>query len=185
MDTIEALLEALEAQKNFVQSEIRPDHLLRPSKCPGWTCREVLNHSVAVTLRFARFASGETDRPGLPKGDLVGSDLAGAIGAAVEAAQRAWSATDRTRVCHLTFGSFEAEAAAGINLVDVLAHGHDVSPQNDRCFVCRDELWRIGLAEALAFIGPDRDPRHYEPELVPRPHANAQERFLAYLGRKC
>jgi len=85
-------------------------------------------HSIAVTLRIARFASGESDRPELPQGDLIGSDPADSLRAAVITAQRAWALTDRTRVCHLSFGDFEAETAAGINLVDVLAHGWDISP---------------------------------------------------------
>jgi len=174
---------SLEAQVVLVGLATRPD-LISPSKCPGWTRCDVLSHSIAVTLRFAQFASGETHTPELPRGDLVGSDPAGALSAVVAAARRAWGSTDRSRVCHLSFGSFDAETAAGINLVDVLAHGWDISPLHDRRFNCEDELWRIGLVSARALIGSHRDLRHYGPEVVAEPDATSQERFLAYLGRQ-
>ena len=83
----------------------------------------------------------------------------------------------------MSFGDFDAETAAGINLVDVLAHGWDISPLQDRRFDCANELWRVGLAAARALIGPHRDLRHYGPEVVAGPDATSQERFLAYLGR--
>jgi uncharacterized protein (TIGR03086 family) len=182
VDAIQALLESLKSQVVLVGSATRSD-LSRPSKCPGWTCCDVLSHSMAVTLRFARFASGDTDRPELQQGDLVGRDPVGSLGAAVTAAQRAWTLTDRARVCHLSFGDFDAETAAGINLVDVLAHGWDISPLQGRWLECNDEHWQLGLVAARALIGSDRDLRHYGPELVVGPGSTTQERFLAYLGR--
>lgn len=183
MDAIEALLEALEAQVVLVGSATRSD-LSGPSKCLGWTCCDVLDHSLAVTLRFARFASGETDRPELPRGNLVGRDPGASLDAAVATAQQAWVSTDRTRVCHLSFGDFDADAAAGVNLVDVLAHGWDMSPLQGRWFVCGNDVWRVGLAAARTLIGPDRDLGQYGPEVVAGPDANCRERFLAYLGRQ-
>lgn len=131
---------------------VRQPDLSGLSKCPGWTCCDVLNHSIAVTLRIARFASGESDRPELPQGDLIGSDPADSLRAAVITAQRAWALTDRTRVCHLSFGDFEAETAAGINLVDVLAHGWDISPLQGRWFECGNETWSVAPG---VLIGPN------------------------------
>jgi uncharacterized protein (TIGR03086 family) len=153
-------------------------------KCPGWSRRDVLNHSLAVTLRFALFASGETDKPVLTKGDLVGDDPPTSFQAVQAMAQRSWTGTDRSRMCHLSFGSFGAEAAAGMNLIDVLAHGWDMSPLQGRFFACPDDLWQIGLEYARKLIGPARDGRHYGPEIVPVSGVSAQERFLAFLGRQ-
>jgi uncharacterized protein (TIGR03086 family) len=183
VDTVQALVESLEAQVELVGSSSRSD-LAGPSKCPDWTYCDVLVHSIAVTLRFARFASGETDRPELPSGDLVGSNPARSLRVAARKAQFAWASVDRSRVCHLSFGDFDAEAAAGVNLVDVLAHGWDISPLSGRWLNCRNPVWKVGLSAAQAIIGPDRDPRHYGPELVTGPTATSQERFLGYLGRQ-
>jgi len=182
VDSVEGLLQSLEALTTLVGPANHSD-LAGPSRCPGWTRWDVLGHSIAVTLRFARFASGETDRPVLPRVDLVGNDPAGSLRAAVATAEQAWVSTDRSRVCHLSFGDFDAEAAAGINLIDVLAHGWDISPLQDRWFDCEDELWRIGLIAARTLIGTQRDLRHYGPEVIADSDATIQQRFLAYLGR--
>jgi uncharacterized protein (TIGR03086 family) len=182
VDQIEALLAALDAQQQFIGSARLAD-LSGPSRCPGWSDRDVLNHSLAVTLRFARFASGETDKPSLPEGDLVGDDPATSLRVAFSLTERAWVGTDRTRTCHLTFGSFGAQAAAGINLIDVLAHGWDMSPLQARTFAAPGDLWRVGLDCARTLIGPERDGRHYGPEIVPSSEASAEDRFLALVGR--
>jgi uncharacterized protein (TIGR03086 family) len=182
MDVIEALLKSLKALVVLVDGATHSD-LAGPSKCPGWTRCDVLGHSIAVTLRFAEFASGKTDRPALPQGDLVGTDPVRSVRAAFAAARRSWTSTDRSRVCHLSFGDFDTETAAGVNLVDVLGHGWDISPLRDRSFECEADLWRIGLVAARAFMEPNRDLRHFEPEVVVARGATSQERFLAFLGR--
>jgi len=115
---------------------------------------------MAVTLRFAHFASGATDRPVLPHGDLVKSVPAVSLREVTEAARHAWNSTDRSWVCRLSFGDFVAESATGINLVDVLAHGWDMSPMDDRMFDCEDMLWSIGLDAARSLIGTSRDLHH-------------------------
>jgi len=183
VDSIEALLKSLEVQVVLIGSATRSD-LAGESRCPGWTRCDVLEHSIAVTLRFARFASGETDRPVLPAGDLLGADPAASLHAVVATARPSWTATDRSRVCQLSFGDFDALTAAGINLVDILAHGWDISPLRNRWFDCEDDLWQVGLAAARALLGADRDLRHYAPEVPVGADASTQERFLALLGRQ-
>src|SRR6185437_14064373 len=42
--------------------------------CPGWSVRDVMNHSIGVTMKFADFAAGGSDHPRTPPGDLVGRD---------------------------------------------------------------------------------------------------------------
>jgi len=84
-------------------------------------------------------------------------------------------------VCHLSFGDFEAETAAGINLVDVLAHGWDISPLQGRWFECGNETWSVA---PRVLIGPNSRSAPLWTELVDGPDANSQERILAYLGRQ-
>jgi hypothetical protein len=93
-----------------------------------------------------------------------------------------WTMVDGTRLCHLSFGTFSADAAAGINLFDVLAHTWDIA-RSDAPLDEDDVLWEIGLAAARRVVGPDRDANHYGPELHAAPTASAMERFLALLGR--
>jgi uncharacterized protein (TIGR03086 family) len=127
MEVVEALTTAVEAQW-AVGRLVAPADFARATKCPGWSVFDVVNHSIGVTLKFAEFASGSTDSPRSPTGDLIGTSLEDALGSMVVTTRRAWESADMTRECHLPFGTFSAEMAAGIDLVDVLAHGWDIGP---------------------------------------------------------
>jgi hypothetical protein len=98
----EALVAALETQVTTGR-QVRAPQLPLPSACPGWSVREVLNHSIGVTLKFTGFAAGVTDHPRAPAGDLVGRDHALALRSAAGSARAAWASADMTRRCHLPF----------------------------------------------------------------------------------
>jgi uncharacterized protein (TIGR03086 family) len=177
-----ALIAALDAQVRTGQ-QVRAAQLSVDSPCPGWSVRDVVNHSLGVTLKFTDFAAGRTDHPRAPAGDLVGSDHARALRDAADSARVTWAAADPARLCHLPFGTFAASLAAGINLFDVLAHTWDMATATGAGLRCRDDVWLAGIDAAQAVIGPSRDPRHYAPELPAAPDATPMQRFLAFLGR--
>jgi uncharacterized protein (TIGR03086 family) len=87
------------------------------------------------------------------------------------------------RTCHLSFGSFPAEVAAGINLFDVLAHTWDIAVVVDEWIDCDDEVWEAGLAAARKVIGRNRDPHQYAREIPTAASASARTRLLGLLGR--
>lgn len=87
---------AVEAQWR-VGRQVAPADLRRDTKCPGWSVFDVLNHSIGVTLKFAEFASGSTDRPRSPTGDLIGDSLDDALGSMVAATRREWESADMSR----------------------------------------------------------------------------------------
>ncbi len=177
-----ALAEALEAQVAMGQIVETAD-LGLDSRCPGWQVRDVLNHSIAVTLKFATFARGDTDTPRTLKGDHLGADHRAALRNAATTAQDAWLDTDLGRTCHLPFGSYPASIAAGINLFDVLAHCWDIAGPTRNPLVIPDHLWDEGLTAAHAVIGPGRDLDHYSPALEVVASASPAEKLLAFLGR--
>lgn len=142
-----------------------------------------MNHSIGVTLKFVSFAVGDTDQPRSPAGDLIGRDHGLALQTAAEAARPAWAAADMAQDCHLPFGTFPADLAAGINLFDVLAHTWDVATATGVPLRCGDDLWTAGLHAARTVIGPSRDLRHYAAEIPVSAAASPQQQFLAYLGR--
>lgn len=153
------------------------------SRCEGWSIREVLNHSIAVTTKFTEFASGRTDAPRTPRADLLGDDHLAAVVLAARDSRSAWSSVDESRRCVLPFGSFSASAAAGINLVDVLAHTWDIAAAISVELDEHDAVWASGLTAAVALIGNQRDPAHYAPEVATAPTASPMVRFLGFLGR--
>ncbi|MEZ5379637.1 MAG: TIGR03086 family metal-binding protein [Acidimicrobiales bacterium] len=177
-----ALAEALEAQVTVGQA-IETVDLGLDSRCPGWQVRDVLNHSIAVTLKFAAFARGDTDAPRTPKGDHLGTDHRAALRNAATTARDAWLGTDLTRTCHLPFGSYPASIAAGINLFDVLAHCWDIAGPTRNQLAIPNRLWEDGLTAAHAVIGHERDLDHYSAEIDVAATASPAEKFLAFLGR--
>jgi uncharacterized protein (TIGR03086 family) len=179
---VDALLAALEVQV-AVGQRVEPSELALASPCPGWSVRDVLVHSLAVTTKFTDFAAGHADRPRTPGGDLVGPDHRVALRTVAAAATEAWRAADLSRSCHLPFGTFGAADAAGINAFDVLGHTWDMAEATGQCVECPDELWAAGLDAARRVIGPDRDHAHYSPEVPTPGDATPMVQFLAYLGR--
>jgi uncharacterized protein (TIGR03086 family) len=162
---------------------VRSGQLPLESPCPGWSVRDVMNHSIGVTMKFADFAAGGSDHPRTPPGDLVGRDHRLALRSAAGAAQSAWASADMERPCHLPFGAFPASLAAGINLFDVLAHTWDIAAPTGIALECTDDLWQAALEAAQAVIGPGRDPRQYAPEIPVAAAASPRQRFLAFTGR--
>lgn len=182
MDRVEALLLALDAQVELGR-HIRADQLARGTPCEGWYVREVMNHSIGVTLKFADFAAGATIQPVAPVGDLVGRDHLKALRSCADAARAAWPSADMTRSCDLPFGVFSADLAAGINLFDALAHTWDIASATGVQLECPDVLWSVGLDSARSVIGTRRDRAHYAAEVPVGPGAGPRQRFLGFLGR--
>lgn len=182
MPQLQALVSGLEMQIDVV-GQVEPSQLSLGTPCPSWTVRQVMNHSVAVTLKFADFAAGTTDGPRTPPGDLLGVDYRQALRAAARASQEAWAQADMTRSCRLAFGTFSAGAAVGINLFDVLAYTWDIAIATGVDVENDDDLWAAGLVAAQSVIGPNCGERQYGPEIRIGLPANARRRFLAFVGR--
>jgi uncharacterized protein (TIGR03086 family) len=178
----EALTAALDTQARTGQ-QVQAPQLSLASPCPGWSVREVMNHSIGVTLKFAAFAVGGADHPHPPPGDLLGRDHGLALRSAADQARDSWASADMTRRCCLSFGTFPASLAAGINLFDTLAHTWDIATAAGVILHCDDDLWTAGLDAARIVIGPSRDTRHYAPEIPLGANASPRQRFLAFLGR--
>ncbi len=177
-DLIAALALQEEVVARLDRSGLRAD-----SPCPGWTVGDVLNHSVGVTRKLSAFASGATDAPRTPSGDLLGDDPVLALLTAANAARDAWTRADMARLCRLPFATLSAEATAGLNLYDVLAHTWDIATGAGIALACSDDLWIAALGAAQVVIGPSRDHAHYGPAVAITPAATPRQRFLSFLGR--
>ena len=179
---VDELIEALKLQLAVVWRLEEAD-LAVESACPGWNVGDVLRHSMGVTQKFTDFASGKTNSPESPRGDLLGTGYRALFERVASDAERAWSQIDSGRACHLPFGVFSAEEAAGINLFDVLAHTWDVADVVEVELSCSDAMWEAGLDAAIVVLGRGRDSRHYQPEVSVGAGASPRQRFLGYLGR--
>jgi uncharacterized protein (TIGR03086 family) len=176
-----SLLVVLDAQLDVVAA-LGADELAVPSMCPGWTVEDVLAHSVGITLKFAEFAAGRTDAPHAPEVMIDRAEPARAVASAREAAQVAWPAADATRLCTLPFGVFSAELAAGINLVDALAHTWDMAQALGRTVPCRDRVWTEASVAADAVVPAGASPHYAAARSMPG-GTPPPARFLARVGR--
>jgi uncharacterized protein (TIGR03086 family) len=167
---------------NRVTARVSAEQLALTTPCPGWSVRDVLNHLVGVTQKFNDFASGKTDEPTTRLGDLLGDDHRITTAEVIASSHAAWLTADLSRTCHLSFGSFPAPLAAGINLFDALTHAWDVSVATGIELDCPDEVWDAALQVARVVVSP-RDLRHYAPEQMAAVDAPPAAQLLAFLGR--
>lgn len=182
MRRVTALIDVLTFQVH-VTDQVSVAELSNPTPCDAWTVRDVLAHSVAVTRKFADFAAEITDAPRTPTNDLLGDDHVAAVRSEANRAITAWSTANPNRMCHLPFGTFNATEAAGINLVDVMAHTWDIATAIDLKLSADSELWRVAHEAAVALIGESRDLEHYGPALDPANDATPMDQFASFVGR--
>jgi uncharacterized protein (TIGR03086 family) len=99
-------------------------------------------------MKFTMFASGETDAPRTPRGDVLAGDPVSGFRGAARASQLAWVSVDPSRQCHLPFGVFPALEVAAVNMFDVLVHGWDIADAVDRAYRIPADLLpgAIGMA---------------------------------------
>jgi uncharacterized protein (TIGR03086 family) len=146
---------ALDHVGTTVVNRLRPSDLGRPTPCPGWDVRQLLNHVIATTTKFSAFARLETDTPHGPPGDLVGAAFQPAYWEAARASTAAWALPGPGRpVCHLPFGDFPAAVAADINLFDVLVHGWDLATAVELDYPAPTTLVVRALAVAERLVSP-------------------------------
>jgi uncharacterized protein (TIGR03086 family) len=123
--------------------------------CAPWSVYDVVNHVAAVTMKFTMFASGETDVPRTPRGDVLAGDPVSGFQGAARASQLAWASVDPTRQCHLPFGVFPALEAAAVNMFDVLVHGWDIADAVDRSYQIPADLLPGAIAMARRLVTAD------------------------------
>jgi uncharacterized protein (TIGR03086 family) len=184
VDAVAALEEALGRTAAVVHGIRTPD-LGRPTPCTGWTIRDLLNHVVAITIRFTRFAEGD-DAPRRPPGDLLGNAPVKAYDEAAERSINAWRANPGAldRTCRLSFGRFDGRAAAAINAFDVMVHGWDLSRGLEAPYEIPDHLANIGLQAAELIVTPQaREDGQFGAPPPALESESPEERLLAMTGR--
>ena len=147
-----------------------------PTRCDGWTVRDLLNHMLETQRYFAGSARGEDVSPPAPNPPklLTEHPVADFSSASADVLQAFGQE-----------GAIEKTGPAlGIAFSDQLLHGWDLARATGQ-----DTTMPDGLADAAyrAIYGMfTEEQRHgvFKPELPVRDGATAQERLLAYTGRQ-
>ena len=151
------------------------------SPCPDWTARDVAKHVIDTTRLFLTRLSGGDPAPPDTDEDLRASWLveSQAVRAALADPSRA------TAPIQGLGGEQPFEAVIGTVLcADTLIHTWDLARATGQ-----DERLDEGAREAaLEFLTPNaemmRSPGGFGPEIEPAPDADAQSRFLCFVGRQ-
>jgi uncharacterized protein (TIGR03086 family) len=153
----------------------------KPSPCDGWTAADVVDHVVTTQGMFLGFV-GES----APEGPAVADDPMGAWDTARAAVQ---ARLDDPDLATAEFDGFTGrstfEAAVGRFLcMDLVVHGWDLA----RAVGLDETIEPADIArvheQAVEFGDNLRGPRAFGPALPEPPGASAQDRLLAFLGRR-
>jgi uncharacterized protein (TIGR03086 family) len=157
----------------------------RPTPCAGWRVDDLLRHLVSLNRGYAAAAAGE---PAVWDDGDLGADHRQAFRESAKAVRTAFAAPDFAgrRVPVSRFGTFSGRTAAGLHLVEAVAHGWDVAVSVGAPYQPDGELVEVAYAVAARF--PDgsglRGPGAPFGEVVPVPEtAPALDRLLGLLGR--
>ncbi|WP_018179575.1 TIGR03086 family metal-binding protein [Jongsikchunia kroppenstedtii] len=168
-----------------VVEQLRRDDWRRPTVCVGWSVSDVLAHIVSVTRKFTVFAAGVTDSPRGRVLDVADSDLPQVLVEAATDSARAWGRCDFTRTCHLPFGSFDADAAAAINMMDVLVHTWDIAEAVEADYTMPPRLVLPAIEIAQRVVTPEAVAARQFAAAVRLTAADSPEaRLLAMTGRR-
>jgi uncharacterized protein (TIGR03086 family) len=158
----------------------------RPSPCEGWTALDVAGHAMGVVAMIRAFAEGTAPQhhDGPPR-DITGADPHATW---AELRDGVLEALDHQgvlqRVVPSPFGPMPLDTLIGTLLVDTLVHSWDLARATGA-----DERLDPGLVErahgVLAQLGDGiRGPGMFDPVVTTSDAASAQDRFIAFTGRR-
>ena len=128
----------------------------RPTPCDGWDVRAVANHLATVTDKFTRFAAGEHGVVREDRRDWLGDDPGTGFSVVAAQSSQAWRGHPDAlgRTCRLPFGDFDGATAAGINLLDAVVHGWDISTTTDQPWFPEPRAVELSLEVAELLVTP-------------------------------
>ncbi len=184
MTTLITALDDSYARATKVIAEIDTAQLARPTPCAQWDVRATLDHLIGATWMFTLV--NQDQAVGEDAGRIGDDDPAVALTNAAEANVASWRAPgafdgDRT----FPFGTFPADAAAMMNLSEVVVHTWDIAT-----VVEADATIDPTVAELVydfyrsMSLDPYRAHGAFGPDIPIDPSAPPADRLLALLGRR-
>jgi len=194
MDLIAAYLQRLEVAADLV-AQVRSEQLGDPTPCPDYDVRTLVNHFIAGVSLFARGAGGELARgeiAGLARGgeqpDYIasaGEDPAGAIRAAVDEAESAWSVAAPDRSPTQGEDRVPSSMVVFIALGEAVIHSWDIATATGQHYEVPDELAASLLEGMSSRMGRGERPpgMPFASEVPIADDAAALEKLIAFSGR--
>ena len=183
-------LERVIAESRRIVDAISPDQLGNQTLCTEWTVRDVLNHVTGGATYFARVAEeGSVPDEDIPQllggGDNLGDDYKGAFQTAADRAMAAFAQPGvLEKQVKLPFGEMPAGVALNIAIFDVSTHNCDIAQATGQQIQDQDVL-NTALEVGKQTVRPEmRVHGFFDPEQTCADSASADQRLLAFAGRK-
>jgi uncharacterized protein (TIGR03086 family) len=180
---VESLDNAYERAAKVI-ADIDGGQLALPTPCAPWDVRATLDHLIGATWMFALVNQGRA--VGEDAGGIVGDDPLAALATAAESNIASWrtpGAFDGQRA--FPFGTFSADAAAMMNLSEVVVHTWDIATAlgadatiDPTVAAMLDTFYRS------ISLDPYRAHGAFGPEILVDSSAPPADRLLARLGRR-
>ncbi|MFG2904809.1 TIGR03086 family metal-binding protein [Kitasatospora sp. NPDC048286] len=137
---------------------ITPADLERPTPCPEFTLRELLNHVVGGVHRFAYLGEGGHARDAVPAiEDPSDEGWPAALGRARARVTAAWADDAKLgRPTVVPWGEVPGAAAVGGYLMELVTHSWDIAVALDNGFALDDDLARTALGIAESALPAER-----------------------------
>jgi uncharacterized protein (TIGR03086 family) len=188
MDLLPTMERVLDKAGEVVDN-VDPAQLTNSTPCTEWTVRDVMNHVVGGATMFAECVENGSipdDRFGqLMGGDNLGEDYKGAFHQATDRARAAFGGEGALeKTVKLPFGEMPAGIALNIAVMDVMTHAVDIARATGQK-IDDDELLATALSIGRQLITDDfRNPGMFDAEQSAAPDASAEDKLLAFAGRK-
>ena len=183
MDVVDAL-EASYGKAAETVAGLGPDRLTQPSPCAEWDVHATLNHTLGATWMFTLANQGQA--AGEDAGDLVGDDPRTALSEAAAANLASWrqpGAFDGNR--EFPFGTFPAQAAAMLNLEEIVVHTWDIAKATGQDTTIDPAIAEMVYEFMCAMpLDPYRAHGAFGPEVTVASAAPVEQRLLALVGRQ-
>ena len=180
-----AQLEQVYEHAEAVLAEIGADQYESPTPCTEWNVRELVNHMIGTAHFMASAVAGEAPSTGEAPDFTAGNEPAKELRAAADRSLAAWhadGALDGT--VHLGPVELPAQAALGVNQVDILTHSWDVAQAIGIDRSIDPELAEAVLAVAQMITSDELRGDRFAPAVPVADDAPAHDRLAAFLGRR-
>lgn len=174
------------AATRVIVAGVGDDQWSRPTPCPDWNVRQLVNHIVSGNWWAAELGAGKTiaevgerlDGDVLDDDPLAAYDASAAVASAVFSVPGAMEAP-----CAVSYGPVPGEVYAGHRFLDVLIHGWDVAVATGQDARLDPDLveagWAVVEPQAELLVGSGMFATDVE---APR-SADREATLLALLGR--
>ncbi|MFB7718813.1 TIGR03086 family metal-binding protein [Nocardia sp. NPDC056100] len=185
--TIEHLSRAID-QLGTLIADVRPEQAGLPTPCAAWTVRDLVNHVVDETHRFAE--SVATGQRGPSDGDYLGADWDSAFTRAAATLRAAWQAPNAMDRAHIfPAGAVPAIWAIGQQTTEFAIHAWDIAKATGQSLDLDAELAEFALDWARDNLvpqvrGAEADGFHIAPAVTTSHDARVYDRLAAFGGRQ-